>query len=161
MNFEKKQYYRDLIAKYEQSEKTCEDIKKVVAEFSHYKQVNKRFTDALEKLGYYARIYVSHKQILTVSKVWGLESKHNGRVEIGECGKPLTWELILESIERQNFPYWQQYFRDKLAAYDNDIAQLEGLLVHMKGVKLGCFDMYKEIWAIEDIIRNAKHKDNA
>jgi hypothetical protein len=153
MNFETKQYYRELIAKYEQCEKTCDDIKKVVAEFSHYKQVNKRFTDALEKLGYYARIYVSHKQILTVSK-------HNERVEIGKYGETLTWELILSEIEAHNYPHWQQHYRGKLAAYDTDIAQLEILLAQMESMKLGCFNMYSEIWQIENIVRNAKDRDN-
>lgn len=105
----------------------ADTVRAMVKKFSHYKQVNKRFTDAFNELeGYHVSLYESggfHK--LNVSK-------NRVTLELYKYNQKLSWELILDEIERHQLPEIVQRYKDKLESLDADIDTLKEVLAFMQ-----------------------------
>lgn len=119
-------------------------IREMVAKFDHYKQVNKRFVDAIEELpGYSASLYEygGGKKLCV----------HFNRcsVEVYEYGKELTWERILNNIP--NYPKWLEETEKKAACLIDDIKVLQEIWECVKDKKVSNFSLY----SIESELRRA------
>ena len=132
------------------------DIRKVIEEFKHYKQVNKRFTDRLEKLGYHAYILKDYSHKLRVSKHTG--PYQNVSIEIYVYGEELTWSKILTELDRCQHKQQEDKYTARLAAHDTEIAELENILAYLKQKEklITGFSFYQLTHKLEDAIRYSK-----
>lgn len=125
------------------------DIRKVVAEFKHYKQVNKRFTDRLKELGYHAYIIKEYSTKLRVSG-----QRNSVGVEICTYGEDLTWDKILAELDRCSHKQQEEKYTKRLENHDREIAELKEILVYLKEKEKNIegFSFYQLTHKLEDAI---------
>jgi hypothetical protein len=117
-------------------------IREMVAKFQHYKQVNKRFSDAFEGIeGYRAWLYKDHKHALHVTKKTG-EWK-SVKVELYIYGEELTWEKILRELDRCNFKKQLERAQYKLDNFDRELQELKELQEILKDKELTNFSLWR------------------
>ena len=150
MNAITKQQLEASIKEYQIQQEIEVDIRKVVEEMKHYKQVNKRFVDRLQELGYHAWMQKDYWHQISVSK-------DNIAIELREYNADLTWEKIINQLDKSNFKEWEEKYRERLAHFDSDVEQLRGLLATITETKgnLKCFDLWKMERDLQDLIRNS------
>ncbi len=146
-----KEKLKKQIETFQQQQLIEADIRKVVAEMKHYKQVNKRFTDKLTELGYHAYMIKDYSHKLRVSKT--IQPYEHVSIEIYVYGEELTWEKILKELDRHAFKSREESYKEKLASVDSDIEQLKILHKFILDMKpsLKNFDL----WKIETDLRCA------
>jgi hypothetical protein len=129
------------------------DIRKVVEEFKHYKQVNKRFTDRLKELGYHAWMIKDYSHKIGVS----MQVK-SYEIDLRVYGDEFTWDKILHELDRERFKEREQEYKEKLASVESDVEQLRKLhaiVLEMKST-LKNFDIWKIESDLSYAIRNSK-----
>ncbi len=146
MNFISKKQLLEYIEEAQECQDTEVLIRQVVEEFKHYKQVNKRFTDRLKELELRAWIYDNKLHV----------SKHRYTVRLYEYGKALSWDLILSELERMDYKGMERKYQARLNNYDSDIEALDGIVKLLKATKLGCFDLWHEIYELEKVVRDGR-----
>lgn len=119
------------------------DMRKVIAEMQHYKQVNKRFTDRFTELGYHAYIIKDYSTKLCVRKQ--IESYNWAEIVINVYGQELTWQLILAELSRNNYAVYQAQYEERLAKYDQEIEDVKQFYEVVKeyAPKLKNFTLYR------------------
>ncbi len=147
---------REYIEEFKQKQLIEADIRKAIEEFKHYKQVNKRFTDHLQTLGYHAYIVNDHSNKLRVSKN-GAKFGSQFAVEVYVYGKILTWENILYDLDRHAFKQQEDKYTKTLEQFDHDIAQLKEIQAYLneKEKLVEGFSFYRLNHVLEDCIRNS------
>lgn len=142
------------------------DMLGVIEEFSHYKQVNSRFTNQLKYLGYHAYItkekfgstlYCSLTQI-TEDNNWNsykAEFRYSLLNVFSESKRSFTWDGIKKEIERHDFVNRLQQAKDRAKVIDEEIEGVKELFNILKKKKFTCFDFYKGLYEIEDALREA------
>lgn len=128
------------------------DIRKVVEEFKHYKQVNKKFTDRLKEMGYHAYLVKDHSYKLSVSPPLS-----NVNLSVYVYGEELTWDKILSELDRCAHKQQEEKYTKRLEQFDADIAQLKEIhsyLVEKEKLVEG-FSFYRLNRILDDCIRNS------
>lgn len=134
------------------------NIRKVLEQFKHYKQVNVKFIDALKERGYYA--YIARDKWSITLKVSPI-NKDIAPVDIQEFRvyvsnfmnkEPLTWDRIEKELVRHNFQGRLKHAYEMLDLFDKEKQDLEDLYNHVNTFSFTCFDMYKIKRELEDAL---------
>jgi hypothetical protein len=143
-----KEYITDMIQEFTVKELIEKDVRKVVEEFKHYKLVNKKFTDRLKQLGYWAYITNDYKKSLTVS----YEGKS---LTLYKYGEKLTWKIILDDLDRCQIKENKEKYIENLRTFDSDLEELKKIHELIKNNKnlLNKFYLSRWEWEIECAIR--------
>ena len=148
MNNITKKELEEYIAEAQELQSIEVEVRKVIEEFKHYKQVNKRFTDRLKELGYHAYTQTSsYPQRICVSK-----GQHV--LQISAYNKPFTWDDMLDEFKKMDHAGNERYWTEKLNNYESDIQKLKDLQAYIKDLKLGCFNPWKFLSDLDSCIRN-------
>jgi len=130
-------------------------IRVMVERFKGYKQVNKRFSDALikEREGFHAWLMKDRNHKLTVNKTTGPFLRVS--VELYVYGEELTWDKILQQLDRCNFRGQLLRTKQKLAALDTDIETMKKILayIEIEGCDVKNFSLYSLKSDIEHAIK--------
>lgn len=138
------------------------DIRKVVAEMKHHKQVNKRFTDRLTELGYHAYMIKDYSHKIRINKRVAIcrtsESEPYYKyisVEIDVYGESFTWDKILQELDRCAFKQQEETYTRRLERFDQDIAGLKEVLAYLeeKEKTIEGFRFYQLKYKLESTIR--------
>jgi hypothetical protein len=140
------------------------DVREVVRAFAHHKQVNKRFTDAIEAKGYHSYIIKdSYSSKLVVRK--RIDSTtytgENRSIEFyvyashGFNSTPFTWERILEEFKKYKYVERLEELKVMLSTIDQDVEELKKLATCMDSIKLSCFDLWRMKSDLKEAIRYA------
>ncbi len=156
----KKQKLVEYIEDFREKQLIEADIRKVVEEFKHYKQVNKRFTDRLEQMGYHAYIYKDYSHKLRVSRQYkhtSADGEHWGKqfsIEIYVYGESLTWEKILTELDRCAHKQQEEKYKRRLENHDKELAELKEILAYLKEKEKSIegFSFYQLTHKLEDAI---------
>lgn len=156
MNIEpvKKSELRKQIAELEIKIEIESYIRFMIERYKGYKQVNKRFSDALkiEREGYHAWIMKDNKHLLSVSKTTGPYQRVN--VELYVYGEDLTWEKMLRELDRCNFAGQLKRYQEQLESLDADIETMKKILAYVRteGCDVKNFSMYSLKSSLEHAI---------
>jgi hypothetical protein len=159
MNWNKSRLEREIL-KYETSVKMGKDILEVVKSFEHHAQVNKRFIDKLEGLGYHA--YIQRDNFSTTISCHSREGDYSERAQfryyVSHCiqKSPLTWDGIKECLEQHRYAKRLEELKEMVKSVDQEREDLKKLLLYAKEKKFTCFDSYKWIFAMEASLRDSK-----
>jgi hypothetical protein len=134
-------------------------IRGVVLEFKHYKQVNSKFTDALDKRG--LRAYICKDKwssVLNISKPnrvdYYFRLYHS---EITER-RPFTWEGILNELGRYSYERMLEETKKDLESFEKERQELKDLYEHVEKINFRCFDLYKFKRELEDAIKISENQ---
>ncbi len=117
-------------------------IRTMVDKFKHYKQVNKRFSDAFSEIeGYRAWIYNEHRHALHVVKSVG-EFK-SVTVQLYVYGESLTWDKILSDLDRHNFKGRLERYKANLDKLDSEIETLKEIRDYIGDRELTNFSLFR------------------
>jgi hypothetical protein len=134
------------------------DILSVVKEFEHYAQVNKRFTDKLESMGYSA--WISKDKFSMTMCVNIYEHEGNSRISAQfhyylSCivdKKAFTWEGIKAEVERHNYPQRLHRARGQLEVIEAERKELSDLIEYIDSKKFKCFDLSSQVREIKRLL---------
>ena len=134
------------------------DIREVLADFKHYKQVNSRFTDAIKAKGYHA--YICKDKWSTVLNVScnqhdiNVNDRVDFRIYVSECmeRKPITWEQIEHELMRNDFQGRLDQTFQKLKMFEIEKVKFKGLVEFMKKMSFNCFDLWGVNQKLEEML---------
>lgn len=106
-------------------------IRDTIDKFKHYKQVNKRFTDAFEQVeGYRAWMVKDYSHKIAVQKT--IAPFKTVTVELYVYGEEFSWATIIRELDRCNFKGQLKQYQDKLETLDADIETLKRVLAFVE-----------------------------
>ncbi len=130
-------------------------LRTMVEKFKHYKQVNKRFIDAINELGdeYHAWMIKDAKHYIGITK--RTDTYERVKVELYVYGEELTWDKILKELDRCCFRDQLLRTKQKLAALDTDIENMRKILayIEIEGCDVKNFSLYSLKSNIEHAIK--------
>ncbi len=144
MNWNKKSIARDIQA-LESAIVMAADIEATVKDFEHYKQVDKRFVDAIKAKGYHCwKIKDGNKTKIQVN----CKDKQSSEFDwhdfyITDYGQPITCQRIRDELKRYNYAGQLETAKRRLEVFDAEKQVLTELVEHIKGIKLLCFSTSK------------------
>ena len=154
MDAVKKSELIKIIAEIEVQIEIEDTIRSIVNKFKHYKQVNKRFVDAIKEIeSYHAWIIKDYKHQISVSKTTG--QYQTAKVELYVYGEELTWEKVLHQLDRHDFRGQLLRYKQKLARLDTDIEDLRKILayIEIEGCEVKNFSLYSIKSKLEHAIK--------
>ncbi len=148
------------IAALENSVKMEAIIWETLAKFKHYKQVNKRFIDALKEQGLNA--WITKDDYSTTLNITGNNTLDFGfRLYISHCmtKRELTWDDIESSLKvRHDFKGQLEKRKEMLELFEKEFVIVEGLVNQIKELdKLTCFSLYGGLREIEKLVDFVKY----
>jgi len=127
-------------------------IRSIVEKFKHYKQVNKRFIDAINEIeGYHAWMIKDAKHYIAVS--YATAQFLRVKVELFVYGEEFTWDKILKELDRCNFAGQLQRYEDKLKSLDSEVEKLKEIRAYIGDLELSNFSLYSLKSDIEHAIK--------
>ena len=150
----KKTELRKTIEEFEVKIEIEDMLRSMVEKFKHYKQVNKRFSEAIkENPDYHAWIMKDNRHHLSVSKNTGPYQRVT--VDLYVYGEELTWDKILKELDKCNFRGQQFQYKQKLKCLDTDIETMKKILayIEIEGCEVKNFSLYSLKSNIEHAIK--------
>ena len=136
-------------------------IKCTIQKFKHYKQVNKKFIEAL-KVAYpemHTWIHIDYKKQLCANMQMCDAFIDRPEIRLGMYGEDFTWDNLLIDIERYKIDERIKSYEDKIACFDEDYIKIQQLQTCVANLNIANFSPEIRIIsrAIDDIITHG-HK---
>lgn len=141
---------QELLKQIERKKVTREIVlrtREVIAKFAGYKQVNKRFVDALNAAGLKAWQFADG----STRSIWIELPGSRDSVRIVSYDGAITWERVNHELYRYENSDAQDKSEEHLLTYEDDVRKLNDTIALLKGIDLGAFqsDLNKAIHALE------------
>lgn len=123
------------IKEYQVKQQIEAKLRAAVEVYKKYAKVDKRFIDYLETLGLRAWRFKGDFDRLNVEFKEYAEDGSRAVIELSVYNRSLTWELILSQLDRHAYAKQEENYKQKLAQYDDDLAEIKRLLEYVKEVE--------------------------
>jgi|SRR5215207_2149128 len=131
-------------------------ILETVKEFSHYKQVNKRFIDKLKEKD--LRAWMSKDGSVTKVSVTSDLLPHQEGINIRAYNKEITWEYIINELNTYKLKECENMYIERIHTLDKDVEKLKKMLEFIKETKTVNFhyDLDRIVCSLEGAIKYSK-----
>lgn len=141
------------------------DVMETIKNFAHRKNVDKRFTSALDAKGYHAYILkdkfstklVVKKRIENPAYI----SQQVGYVEftvyMGQImeSRPLTWQLIADEFKRYNYTEKLANYKQMFDSADSEVEEFKKFVEFVDSQNFKCFDLWKIKSDLKEALKHA------
>ncbi len=134
-------------------------IRATVDKMKHYKQVNKKFVDAIKEDPRF-HAYINKDQHSTVLMIYEYPEYNTGEVfrvfishwNMDSVEQILTWEKIENEFKRYNYAGRLEEMRKRLNVFEVERESLREVMQFMDKLSFHCFDLYKVKSELKDML---------